>query len=221
MIEKNAAGASVRAGNVRRGASKIAVFVLCLVPFVWVIWLAFTPGVGGSGLGPNPQEFLNRYLGDWAIRFILIALAVTPVRMLLKWNWVFRFRRMLGLYAFFYVCLHLTSYVALDKQFFWDEIWGDIVKRTFITVGMASFLLLIPLAATSTAGMVKRLGPNRWRRLHQIVYVIAPLACLHFFMMRKGIQVEPLIYAAIAASLLMTRVWQRMRPRPSPRRSAA
>ncbi len=214
MTQKSVSGAASRPGNFRRAASKVAVFIICLMPLAWVIWLAFTPGVGGSGLGPNPQEFLNRFLGDWALRFLLIALAVTPIRMLLRWNWVFRFRRMLGLYAFFYVSLHLTSYVVLDKQFFWDEIWSDIVKRTFITVGMASFVMLIPLAVTSTAGMVKRLGANRWRRLHQIVYLIAPLACLHFFMMRKGVQLEPMIYAGIATVLLMIRIWHRFRSRP-------
>ena len=197
--------------NVARAASKVAVFIACLIPLAWVIWLAFSPGVGGSGLGPNPQEFLNRFLGDWALRFLLISLAVTPVRTLLRWNWVFRFRRMLGLFAFFYVCLHLSSYIALDKQFYWVEVWEDVVKRIYITIGMATFLLLIPLVATSTAGMVKRLGAMRWRRLHQIIYVIAPLACVHFFMMRKGVQVEPMIYGAITASLLMVRVWHRVK----------
>jgi methionine sulfoxide reductase heme-binding subunit len=211
MTSNSAAGAI----RFRRRASKVIVFVTCLIPLAWVIWLGLTPGVGGSGLGPNPQEYLNRYLGGWALRFLLIALAVTPIRMMLGWAWVFRFRRMLGLYAFFYVCLHLSSYIVLDKQFFWDEVWADIVKRTYITIGMGAFLLLIPMAVTSTAGMIRRLGANRWRRLHQIIYVIAPLACIHFFMMRKGVQLEPLIYAGIAAALLMVRAWHRLKSRQS------
>lgn len=214
------AKASVRAAGVRRVPGKIVVFLACLGPFAWVIWLALTPGVGGSGLGPNPQEFLNRYLGDWALRFLVIAVAVTPVRILFGWAWVLRFRRMLGLYAFFYVCLHLVSYVVLDKGMYWDEVWSDIVKRTYITVGMAAFVLLIPLAATSTAGMVRRLGAARWRTLHRAVYIIVPLGCVHFFMMRKGVQAEPLIYGAITAALLLVRVRHRMRPekRQSPNR---
>ncbi len=219
MSSSSANETTLRATNLRRAAAKVAVFVICLAPLAWAVWLAFTPGVGGSGLGPNPQEFLNRYLGDWALRFLMIALAVTPVRLVFGWRWLFRFRRMLGLYAFFYVCLHLASYVVLDKGFYWDEIWSDVTKRTYITVGMAAFILLIPMAVTSTAGMVKRLGPLRWRRLHQSIYVIVPLGCLHFFMMRKGIQIEPLIYAGITATLLAARVWQKYRPKPARRQA--
>ena len=120
---------------------------------------------------------------------------------------------MLGLYAFFYAMLHLTSYVVLDQTFNWLEIWNDIIKRTYITVGMTSLILLIPLAVTSNNAMIKKLGPKRWRNLHRLVYVIAPLACLHFFMMRKGIQMEPLVYAAIATGLLAVRVGYSIRKR--------
>lgn len=197
-------------------ASKILkplVFVSCLLPFAWLFWLGNTAGPGGSGLGPNPQEFLNRFLGEWALRMLLIALAITPVRLVSGWSGFMRYRRMLGLYAFFYAMLHLTSYVVLDQTFNWLEIWNDIIKRTYITVGMTSLILLIPLAVTSNNAMIKKLGPKRWRNLHRLVYVIAPLACLHFFMMRKGIQMEPLVYAAIATGLLAVRVGYSIRKR--------
>jgi sulfoxide reductase heme-binding subunit YedZ len=186
--------------------SKVAIFLACLIPLGWLIGLGFMPGPGGSALGPNPQEFVNRFLGEWALRIMLIALAVTPVRLIFRWNGMARFRRMLGLYAFFYAMLHLTSYIVLDQTFDWYEIWQDVIKRNFITVGMISIVLLIPLAVTSNNAMIKRMGGKRWRSLHKLVYVIAPLACLHFFMMRKGVQMEPLVYAAIATMLLLVRV---------------
>jgi len=180
-----------------RWVAKPIVWALCLAPLPWLAWLALT-----DGLGANPIEYVNRYLGDWALRFLLIALAVTPLRGITGLNDLLRFRRLLGLFAFFYVCLHLSSYIGLDQFFHWGEIWKDIVKRTYITVGMASFLLLVPLAATSTKGMIKRLGGRNWNRLHKGIYVAAAAACLHFFMMRKGIQTEPIVYAGICAALL-------------------
>ena len=190
-----------------RKIAKPLVFAACLGPFAWIAWIAVASGVGPSGpLGANPIEAINRYLGDWAIRFLLAALAVTPVMRVTGWNAVMRFRRMIGLFAFFYVCLHLSSYIGLDQFFDWREIWRDIIKRNYITVGMVTFTLLIPLAATSTRGMVKRLGGKRWTRLHKLVYPAGILACLHFYMMRKGIQLEPIIYAAICAVLLGYRV---------------
>ncbi|MBT4889868.1 MAG: sulfoxide reductase heme-binding subunit YedZ [Rhodospirillales bacterium] len=198
-------------------AVKPIVFIVCLLPVAWVIWLAFTPGPAGSGLGANPQEYINRYLGDWALRMLLIALAITPLRLVLGWSGAMRFRRMTGLYAFFYAFLHLTSYVVLDQTFDWQEIWNDILKRNYITVGMISLILFIPLAATSTNGMIKRVGAKRWRKLHKLVYIIAPLTCLHFFMMRKGVQTEPLVYAGIATALLAVRLrhWMRVKFRRS------
>jgi sulfoxide reductase heme-binding subunit YedZ len=180
-----------------RRIAKPAVFALSLGPLAWLAWRA-----SSHGLGFNPQEYLNRYLGDWALRFILIALAVTPLRGITGWAPLVRFRRLLGLFAFFYASLHLTSYVVLDQVFDWADIWADIVKRKFITVGMLTFLLLVPLALTSTAGMVKRLGAARWRRLHRIVYAAGALACLHYYMMVKGNQPEPLYHAAVLALLL-------------------
>ncbi len=186
---------------------KPIVFVLALGPLAWIAWTAVSSGLGPTGpLGANPIEYINRYLGDWAIRFLLLALSVTPLRGITGWTWVMRFRRMIGLYAFFYVCLHLSSYIGLDQFFDWGEIWKDIVKRNFITVGMVNFFLLASLAATSTKGMVKRLGGKRWTRLHKLIYPAGILACFHFYMMRKGVQLEPIIYAAIAAVLLGYRV---------------
>jgi len=197
----------------RHPAAKPLVFVCCLLPLAWLAWRLTGGGASGHAFGYNPQEYLNRYLGDWALRFLLATLAVSPLRNLTKASGFMRFRRMLGLYAFFYACLHLTSYVWLDQGFYWAELWKDIVKRTYITVGMASFVMLIPLAVTSWNRMIKKLGPERWRRLHRVVYVIAPLVCLHFFMMRKGVQLEPIIYAAVCGILLGLRVLDRLNAR--------
>ncbi len=186
--------------------AKPAVFVVCLLPLAWLIFAAFA-----GGLGANPIEAINRFLGDWALRFLLIALAVSPVAGVTGWKTVMQFRRMLGLFAFFYVTIHVLAYVGLDHFFAWGAIWDDIVKRTFITVGMLSFLLLLPLAVTSTKGWIKRLGAVRWQRLHRLVYPAAILATLHFAMMVKADLREPLIYATILAALLGWRVWARAR----------
>lgn len=112
---------------------------------------------------------------------------------------------MLGLFAFFYVCLHLTSYVVIDQYFDWPAIWADILKRTYITIGMIAFVMMIPMAITSTAKMVRRLGPDRWKRLHQMIYLIAPLGCVHYIMMAKGFQIEPWVYLGISVALLAVR----------------
>ncbi len=187
--------------------AKPAVFIACLGPLAWIAWAAGVGGFGPSGpLGANPIEYINRYLGDWAIRFLLGALAITPVRGITGWTGAQRFRRMIGLYAFFYACLHLSSYIGLDQFFDWREIWNDIIKRNYITVGMVNFILLAALAATSTNAMVKRLGGKRWVKLHKLVYAAGVLACFHFYMMRKGVQLEPMIYAGICAVLLGYRV---------------
>jgi len=177
--------------------AKPSVFLLSLLPLAWITYLVFT-----GQAGANPIESLNRFLGDWALRFLLLVLAITPVRKLTGWNSLARFRRMIGLYAFFYAFLHITSYVALDQFFDWTEIWTDIIKRTYITVGMACLLMLLPLTITSTNGMIKRLGGKRWRALHKLVYPAGIAACLHYFMMVKADIREPLIYAAILAVLL-------------------
>jgi len=184
-----------------RWIAKPVVFALCLAPLGWLAWLAVT-----GGLGANPIEATNRFLGDWALRFLLGALCVTPLRELGGWPVLARFRRMIGLFAFAYAVLHLSSYIGVDQFFNWRDIWNDIVKRNYITVGMATFLMLTPLAATSTRGMVKRLGGKRWNKLHKLVYVAGVTACFHFYMMRKGVQLEPIIYGGILLVLLGYRV---------------
>ena len=190
-----------------RWVAKPIVFTAALMPLAWIAWTAVASGFGPTGpLGANPIEYINRFLGDWAIRFLLMALAVTPLRGITGWTTLMRFRRMIGLFAFFYVCMHLSSYIGLDQFFDWGEIWRDITKRNYITVGMVNFLILTPLAATSTKGMIKRLGAKRWTKLHKLIYVAGIAACFHFYMMRKGVQLEPIIYAAICASLLGYRV---------------
>jgi sulfoxide reductase heme-binding subunit YedZ len=191
-------------------AAKAAVFVLALAPLVELVAGAF---YFPEWLGANPAEFINRATGRWTLRFLLITLAVTPLRMLTGWHWLLRFRRMLGLFAFFYAVTHLTSYAAFDRVFELDEILKDIAKRPFITVGFTALLLLIPLAVTSTYAMVRRLGARRWFALHRLVYLIAPLGVLHFWWMVKADVTQPAIYAAILAVLLGYRVVARLRER--------
>ncbi len=185
---------------------KPLVWILALSPGVWLLWLVwqvFT--VNPDALGANPVEYINRYLGEWALRFLLIALAITPLRIVTKWTAITRFRRLVGLFAFFYVLLHLSSYIGVDQYFDWLAIWKDIVKRTYITVGMGAFIILVALAATSTKGMIKRIGGKSWNNLHKSVYAAGALGCLHFFMMRKGIQLEPIIYSGILLVLFSVR----------------
>ncbi|HSD40649.1 MAG TPA: protein-methionine-sulfoxide reductase heme-binding subunit MsrQ [Burkholderiales bacterium] len=182
---------------------KAIVFVAALVPVTRLaVAVAFYP----EWLGANPAEFITRSTGDWTLRFLLITLAVTPLRKMLGWHWLAGFRRMLGLYAFFYGLLHLSSYVSFDHVFDLAEILKDIVKRPFITVGFLSLVLMLPLAITSTDRMVRRLGAKRWLALHRVVYVIAPLGVLHFWWMVKADVTEPAIYAVIVACLLGYRV---------------
>ena len=180
-------------------ALKTTLFVLALVPLLRLAAGAF---LFPEWLGPNPAEFITRSLGDWALRFLLLTLSVTPVRRLTGWYELLRFRRMLGLFCFFYVLVHLTSYVAFDQVFDVADIVKDVVKRPFITVGFTSLVLLIPLAVTSTNAMVRRLGAHRWMVLHRLIYLIAPLAVLHFWWMVKRDITEPAIYAAVVTLLL-------------------
>ena len=191
-----------------RWVAKPVLFVLCSVPLVWLVWDGVT-----NNLGANPVETVRRYTGDWTLRFLLIALTVTPLRRLTGWHVVIRLRRMLGLFAFFYASLHFVSYIWLDQFFMWDAIIEDILDRPYITVGVASFLLLIPLAVTSTNGMVRRLGGRRWQRLHQLVYVIAVLGVIHFLWLVKSDISEPVIYGAILALLLGFRLFWHLRGR--------
>ena len=189
-------------------ALKIAVFGLCLLPLTILVLQTF--GVGGLSLGANPIEELIHRLGKWGLRFLLITLAVTPLRKLTGWNWLLRFRRMLGLFAFFYALLHFMTYAGLDQRFDLAVIIEDIAERPYITIGMIALLLLLPLALTSTNGMMRRLG-KRWQKLHRLVYVIAILGVWHFYWQVKLDTLEALIYAGILAVLLGFRllVWRR------------
>jgi methionine sulfoxide reductase heme-binding subunit len=189
-------------------ALKALVFLAALIPLGRLAAGAF---FFPDWLGANPAEFITRSTGDWTLRFLLITLAVTPLRKLFGWHSLATFRRMLGLYAFFYGVVHLSSYVAFDHVFDVMEILKDIVKRPFITVGFTALVLLIPLAITSTNRMVQRLGAKRWLALHRLVYVIAPLGVLHFWWMVKRDVTEPAIYAAILAALLGYRAWARLK----------
>ena len=186
-------------------AAKPLLFVLCLLPFAWLLYSALT-----NQLGANPQEFLIRATGDWTLRFICIVLAVTPLRTISNTPQLARFRRMLGLFVYFYVVIHLLSYSWFDMGFDVPEIIKDIIKRPFILVGFLAFLLLTPLAATSFNAAIKAMGAKRWQVLHKLVYVIAGLGLLHFFWMRSGKNdfAEVFVYAAIIAVLLGWRVRQ-------------
>ena len=188
--------------------AKPAVFVAALLPFVWLFYGALT-----NNLGANPAEYLIRSTGDWTLRFLCVTLAVTPVRVVTGTAALARFRRMLGLFVYFYVVLHLLSYSWFDMGFDVGDIIKDIIKRPFILVGFAAFLLLTPLAATSFNRAIKTLGAKRWQTLHKLVYVIAGLGILHFFWMRSGKNdyAEVAIYAAILAVLLgwrLVRYWR-------------
>jgi sulfoxide reductase heme-binding subunit YedZ len=161
-------------------------------------------------MGANPVETLSHRTGDWSLRFLLLTLAVTPLRRLTGWNGLQRFRRMLGLFAFFHVCLHFGVYLIFDQFFDLSAIIADVAKRPYITVGFAAFVLLIPLVVTSTNRMIKRLGRN-WQRLHRLVYLIAILGVLHYLWLVKADLREPLMYAGILAVLLGYRLWWRIR----------
>lgn len=183
-------------------ALKTGLFTLCLVPLGSLVH-----GLISDTLGANPIEAMARGLGDWTLRFLLITLAVTPLRRLGGLDWPLKLRRMLGLFTFFYALLHFASYVWLDQFFDWAAIGKDLVKRPFISVGFASLLLLFPLAATSTNAMIKRLGGRRWRVLHRAVYAIGIFAVLHFWWMVKKDITEPAAYAAVLAWLLGMRLY--------------
>ncbi|HLK20747.1 MAG TPA: protein-methionine-sulfoxide reductase heme-binding subunit MsrQ [Bryobacteraceae bacterium] len=192
--------------------AKVLLFALCLLPLLLLIWRFYH-----DQLGANPIENITHKTGDWTIRFLLITLCVTPFRKLLNQPKLARFRRMLGLFAFFYGCLHLMTWVWLDKFFDLHEMWRDVVKRRYITVGMTGFVLLIPLAITSTAGWVRRLGFVRWQRLHRLVYFSALAGVIHYYWLVKSDVRLPLLYAGILAILLIYRLpgWLRStEPRP-------
>ncbi len=184
-------------------AAKPLVFTLCLMPLVLLTLRAF--GIGGLGLGANPVEELLHQLGRWGLKFLLITLAITPLRRWTTWNWLIRFRRMLGLFAFFYVVLHFVTYAVLDQGLELALIVEDVIKRPYITLGMTGLLLLVPLAVTSTRGMMRRLG-KRWLLLHRLVYLIAILGVWHFYWQVKLDTLDALTYALILVVLLATRL---------------
>ncbi|MES3012020.1 MAG: protein-methionine-sulfoxide reductase heme-binding subunit MsrQ [Pseudomonadota bacterium] len=186
-------------------AAKPLLFGLCLLPLAWLFY-----GAATNGLGANPQEALIRATGDWTLRFLCAVLAVTPLRVVTGTPALARFRRMLGLFVYFYAVIHLLSYSGFDMGFDVPEIVADIVKRPFILVGFSAWLLLTPLAATSFNRAIKALGAKRWQWLHKLVYVVAGLAVLHFFWMRAGKNnfAEVFVYAGILGALLGWRFWQ-------------
>jgi sulfoxide reductase heme-binding subunit YedZ len=195
--------------------SKPAVFLLALVPAGWLAWRTWH-----DALGVNPVEELELTTGIWAYRFLLLSLAVTPVRRLTGWNTVIRYRRMLGLFAFAYAAAHLLIYVVVDQGLALKYIFEDVAKRRFITAGMVAFLLLVPLAVTSTKGWIRRLG-KRWQSLHRLVYVSAIAAALHFIWKVKVAIGEPVYYAALLAILLGVRLLWRRRTGAASRRQPA
>lgn len=191
---------------------KLVIFILCLLPLADLAWKFFgrhptDMTSWGLGLGANPVEALEHGLGDWTLRFLLITLSITPLRKLLHAPALIRFRRMFGLFAFFYGCLHFTTYLGVDKFFNIHEILADVLKRKYITVGFSAFVLLIPLAVTSTAGWIRRLGGKRWQQLHRLIYVAAVLGVIHYLWLVKADIHKPLEYAAWLTVLLAYRLF--------------
>ena len=190
---------------------KALTFLLCLIPLARLGWLGLN-----DGLGANPIEFITRSTGTWTLVFLMITLTVTPLRRITGWNGLIRFRRMLGLFSFFYVCLHFATYIWLDQFFDWSEIVKDVIKRPFITIGFACFLLLIPLAVTSTNAMQRRLK-RRWQLLHRLIYLIAIGGVVHYWWLVKKDITQPAIYALVLAVLLGFRLayyWKQRTPTP-------
>jgi len=180
--------------------TKVILFSLCLIPLGLLIWRALH-----GELGANPVEFVQHATGDWTLRFLIFTLAISPLRKLLNLPELIRFRRMLGLFAFFYVCLHFLTYIGPDQSFNLASMWKDVAKRRYITVGFTGFVLLIPLAITSTAGWIRRLGGKRWQQLHRLIYVAAVCGVIHYYWLVKSAIITPLTYGAIVGVLLLWR----------------
>ena len=198
--------------------TKVVLFLLCLIPLGGLIWRAFH-----HGLGANPVEFIQLTTGRWTLRFLVFTLCITPLRKLFKLPDLIRFRRMLGLFAFFYVCLHFLTYLGPDQSFDLAGMWKDVAKRPFITVGFTAFVLLIPLAATSTAGWIRRLGGKRWQALHRSIYLAAVCGVIHYYWLVKSDVRKPVSYGALVAILLLWRLgdWFFKRRSQVPARVAA
>lgn len=197
--------------------TKAAVFLLCLLPLADLIWRGLH-----DNLSADPIAFITHRTGDWTLRFLVITLAITPLRKVLRLPQLIRFRRMFGLFAFFYVCLHFTTWIWLDHYFAWNAMWKDVLKRPFITVGFTGFVLLIPLAITSTAGWIRRLGGRRWQALHRAIYLTALAGVIHFYWLVKSDVRRPLRYAFLVGVLLAWRfgAWLIERRRQSAVRAA-
>jgi methionine sulfoxide reductase heme-binding subunit len=214
VLPPRAAAESVRRAKplLLRPAAKGLLFVLCLLPLAWLVYGAFA-----DALGANPAEALIRSTGDWTLRFLCITLAVTPLRQITQQPALARFRRMLGLFAFFYGCLHFLCYSWLDMGLVWGDIVRDIAKRPFILVGSSALLLMSPLALTSFNRAIKALGAPRWQLLHRLVYAVVLLGLLHFFWMRtaKHNYAEVAVYAAVITVLLGWRLWMRFKTKRS------
>jgi methionine sulfoxide reductase heme-binding subunit len=191
-----------------RIAVKTGVWALCLLPLLVLLYRAFT-----DGLGANPISYVTNWLGQWTFRLLLVSLALTPLRIVTGLAWPVLLRRLVGLFTFFYASLHFSVWILLDHFFNWDQMLGDLVKRRYITVGMLALLCLIPLAITSTNGMVKRLGGNAWRRLHRLIYLIGILAALHFLWLAKGFRPDAFLYAGLLMLLLGVRLFDAIRRR--------
>ena len=194
---------------------KPAVFVVALLPFLWLVFRGFT-----GRLSANPIEDITLTTGIWTLRFLLTTLAITPIRRITGWQRIIQYRRMLGLFAFFYATLHLLTYVVLDQGLAFEFILPDIVKRPYITMGMIAFSMMVPLAITSTKGWIRRLG-RKWQLLHRLVYISGIAACLHFLWKVKVAIGEPVYYAAILAALLGFRLLWRFRPAARTRSATA
>jgi sulfoxide reductase heme-binding subunit YedZ len=201
----------------RRGriGLKVAVWAGCLAPLGWLLYRA-----AAGELGANPIDLITKHLGDWTLRFLLLALSMTPLRILCGLSWPITLRRVLGLFAFSYASLHFGVWLVLDHFFDWPEMGADILKRPYITVGMTALVLLLPLAATSTSGMIKRLGAVTWRRLHRLAYVAGVLAVLHFLWLAKVGVTDPYYYAGGLGLVLGIRLWDAARRRARRRRTA-
>jgi sulfoxide reductase heme-binding subunit YedZ len=197
--------------------AKVVIFSISLLPFALLVWKAVH-----NNLGANPVEHLQHDTGDWTLYFLLITLAITPFRSIFNLPELARFRRMVGLFAFFYVCLHFLTYLGPDQSFSLSSMLKDVVKRPFISVGFAAFVLLIPLAITSTKGWTIRLGGKRWRQLHRLVYLIAILGVIHYYWLVKSDVRKPLLFGVFVAILLLWRVgnWNSMRKKQALAREA-
>jgi sulfoxide reductase heme-binding subunit YedZ len=195
---------------------KSVVFLIALSPACWLTYAAFT-----ENLGANPIQAITWETGVWTLRFVAATLAITPLRRLTGWNWLIKFRRMLGLFAFFYGTLHFFTWFWLDQFFDWNGMVKDVLKRPFITVGFTAFVLMIPLALTSTTGWIRRLGGKRWNRLHQLIYVTAILGVVHYYWLVKADTQRPIRYGVIIGILLLARLVYTLRPKPAPARAVA